>query len=395
MSKSKKQAQKLEHDSNLSQKSHLGTWFRGEHTHFNPKRIEMVPETAVRDKVLKGWLPQEPCITPSTQITAFGSCFAFNISNWLARRNYRVLTKDEESKGAYVVSMGEGMVNSFVIRQQFEWAWENKKFEDALWHGYDAESYGYDPEVQAETKRIFDTTDVFILTFGLSEVWYDEPTGNVFWRTIPREVYDETRHKFRVSTVEENRENIEAIYQLIRKHRPDAKMIFTLSPVPLIATFRDNSCLTSNSVSKAVLRVSIDEVYRAHKDEGVLHYWPSYELVSDVFHLPYVEDRRHTERAVLDYIMTEFEHSWCINADSPPPSLRAAWVRACAAAGLLPKRLQKVVEKRHIGGLENLLANEKAKTAGHPDREEATRALLQALLEEWKAEDAAKDVAAE
>ena len=28
--------------------------------------------------------------------------------------------------------MGEGMVNSFVIRQQFEWAWENKVFDQPL-----------------------------------------------------------------------------------------------------------------------------------------------------------------------------------------------------------------------------------------------------------------------
>jgi hypothetical protein len=28
-------------------------------------------------------------------------------------------------------------VNSFVTRQQFEWAWENRRFNEALWHGYD------------------------------------------------------------------------------------------------------------------------------------------------------------------------------------------------------------------------------------------------------------------
>lgn len=379
---SKKRAQKLEHDTDSGKATHHSMWFRGDHTNFNPTRAQMVPETAVRDRVLRGWVPEQPCITPATQITAFGSCFAFNISNWLARRNYRVLTREEESKGAYVVSMGEGMVNSFVIRQQFEWAWENKTFEGDLWHGYKAENFGYDPEVQAKTKEIFDTTDVFILTFGLSEVWYDEPTGNVFWRTIPKAVYDPARHKFRVSTVEENRANIEAIYQLIRKHRPDAKMIFTLSPVPLTATFRDNACLSSNSVSKAVLRVAIDEVVRAHKDEGQLYYWPSYEIVTDVFHLPYTEDRRHTERPVLDYIMTEFEHSWCENADSPPPSLLEAWVRACAAADLLPKRLLRIVEKRHTGGLTNLLARD-GLIAKHEDREAETRALLNALLVEW------------
>lgn len=382
-----KRASKIVYDKNVTEASHHRPWFRGEHTNFNPSRSQMVPDTAVRDWVVQGWAPPAPAINPGTQICAFGSCFAFNISNWLAKRNYHVLTRDESAKGAYVVSMGEGMVNTYVIRQQFEWAWEDKSFDGELWHGYKAESYGYDPEVQAETKRLFDTTDVFILTFGLSEVWYDEPTGNVFWRTIPKDVYDPERHKFRVVTPDENRENIEAIYQLIRKHRPDAKIIVTLSPVPLSATFRDNSCLTSNSVSKASLRVAVDQVLRAHKAEGHLFYWPSYEIVTDVFHLPYKEDRRHVMREVLDYIMTEFEHRWCENADSPPPSLRTAWVRAQSSAGMLPGNLVRACENRNVAAVDKLLTREKL--SNEPDRDAAIRVLLADLAEEWREDKAA------
>ena len=354
----------------------------------------MVDEYAVPRNVLKGWLPDAPVITSQTQITAFGSCFAGHISEWLSKRNFRVLTKEEDAKRAYVVAFGEGMVNSFVIRQQFEWAWENKVFDQPLWHGYKAEEFGYDPEVRLETKRIFDETDVFILTFGLSEVWYDEPTGNVFWRTVPKDVYNPDRHKFRVSTVDENRDNLEAIYRLIRKHRPDAKIIYTLSPIPLIATFRDNSCLTSNSVSKAVLRVAIDEVVRAHQDEGYLHYWPSHEIVSDVFHLPYRPDRRHPRPRVIHFIMTLFEHYWCISPeDNPAPDLREAWVRACSVAGLLPPELDAIVAKRKKYRLKQA-AWSKAPFDSDPEIDAAKRQLLQSLWRQWVAEDKAQ-IAAE
>jgi hypothetical protein len=319
------------------------TWFRGEHTNFNPTLAQLIDPAAIGDFVLHGWAPPAPVIRPETQVTAFGSCFAANISEWLSRRHFRVLNKAEDAKHAYVVTCGEGMVNSFVIRQQFEWAWENRTFDQPLWHGYNAEDYGYDPAVQAETRRIFDATDVFILTFGLSEVWYDAPTGEVFWRTIPKDAYDPARHRFRVSTVEENKENLRAIYALIRKHRPDAKVLFTLSPIPLIATFRDNSCITSNAVSKAVLRVAIDEVLREVGGEGVLHYWPSYEIVTDVFRSPYKPDRRHPEGAVLDYIMTLFEHTWCDETDLPRPSLTLAWARALAVSGVLPPAIAEAV----------------------------------------------------
>ena len=40
------------------------TWFRGEHTNFNPKKADMVALDAVRKNVLYGWEPDAPVITP-------------------------------------------------------------------------------------------------------------------------------------------------------------------------------------------------------------------------------------------------------------------------------------------------------------------------------------------
>ncbi len=358
------------------------TWFRGDHTNFNPTLAQLLDVEASKRYVLQGWAPEAPVIRPETQVTAFGSCFAANISEWLSSRHYNVADDGADAKSAYVVTCGEGMVNSFVIRQQFEWAWENRSFDQPLWHGYDAEDYGYDPEVQARTKRIFDETEFFILTFGLSEVWYDEPTGEVFWRTIPKDAYDPERHRFRVSTVEENRDNLRAIYRLIRKHRPEAKILFTLSPIPLIATFRDSSCITSNSVSKAVLRVAIDEVLREVGHEGHLYYWPSYELLTDVFRSSYRPDRRHPNDEVLNYIMMLFEDTWCTGTDLPRPPLSSAWALACAAAGILPPRMAQILRARRPRRLRGYLA-EKHLTQD-PKVDEALRALGHKVLAEWR-----------
>ena len=379
----------LNFQSTTKKSAEFRTWFRGAHTNYNPDVAKMLDIKAAEKFILSGWAPKMPLIRPDTQITAFGSCFAANISNWLSKRRFRVLNKDDAAKNAYVVACGEGMVNSFVIRQQFEWAWENKTFDGALWHGYKAEEYGYDPEIQAETKRIFDATDFFILTFGLSEVWYDEPTGNVFWRTIPKDAYDPTRHKFRVSSVEENRDNLRAIYQLIRKHRPDAKILFTLSPIPLIATFRDVACLTANSVSKSVLRVAIDEVVREFKADGVLNYWPSYELVTDVFALPYKADRRHPQGSVLDYIMTLFEHTWCEESALPRPSLTLAWARALADSGLLPPVMARCVQTHRPRRLRQYAAL--SELDGDPAVDKALRKLCQDIQDAWSAEGAADE----
>ncbi len=391
--------QAIRHGTQASNSSETtyGNWFRGEHTNFNPSRAQLVDETDVSKHILHGWVPDTPLIGTETQVTAFGSCFASNISDWLSARNFRVRNRSDKSKRAYVVNFGEGMVNSFVIRQQFEWAWENKVFDQPLWHGYTAEEFGYDPEIQAETKAIFDDTDVFILTFGLSEVWYDEPTGNVFWRTVPRDAYDPERHRFRVSTVEENRDNLEAIYQLIRKHRPEARIIYTLSPILLIATFRDNSCIASNSVSKAVLRVAIDEVVRAHQDEGYLYYWPSHEIITDVFNLPYKADRRHLDRKSIAFVMTLFEHVWCHSGpENQPKCLRTAWLLACARTGLLPAELEDIVQNRRKVRLRKRLKSDEP-LDDDPETDAAKPAYLARVLDDWVAADsvAKTDVAAE
>lgn len=375
------EAEKIVHDRPLR------AWFRGKTVNRRPELAKMTQTDDLVRAVMHGWEPEEACITPDTKITAFGSCFAANISNWLAQRNFRVLTRDDANSNAYIVSMGEGMVNSFAIRQQFEWAWENQVFETPLWHGYKAEDFGYDENVRLTTKAIFDETDVFVLTFGLSEVWYDEPTGNVFWRSIPREVYDETRHKFRVSTVEENRENMDAIYKLIRKHRPDAKVIMTLSPVPLIATFRDISCITANAVSKATLRVALDEVLRDHKDEGYLHYWPSYELVMDVFRQPFMTDNRHPVKDTLDFIMTLFEHVWCVGEDKP--DLREAWIKALVASGQLGAVSTRMLRRRDWDRMERLI--ERSSLGASADLDTQRKALLAAYISEQRALEAAQN----
>lgn len=290
-------------------------WYRGEHCNFGPTLHHLENWEGYRDYFLGGHVPDAPAITPATQITAFGSCFAVNIGNWLSRRNFRILNKDAASK-AYVVQMGEGFVTSYSILQQFQWAFEGTTPAVDLWHGYDAKAFGYDEAVRAETLRLFNETDFFILTFGLSEVWYDKPTGEVFWRAIPRDRFDPERHGFRMVTPEENHANIKAIVDLIAKHRPEAKVLMTLSPIPLVATFRPVPCMSANAISKASLRLAIDRLMPEGSLDGRAFYWPSYEIVMDGFLRKWEPDRRHVKRPILDFIMTLFEKAWCVDGVS-------------------------------------------------------------------------------
>ncbi|SMX37427.1 GSCFA domain-containing protein [Octadecabacter ascidiaceicola] len=360
------------------------SWFRGEHTNYVPSRGKLMSASGVADSVLHGLRPDEPAIDRDTRITAFGSCFAANISNHLTKRNFNVAGGNSEESAAYVIRCGEGMVNTFVLRQQFEWAWEGKEFEQALWHGYKKEEFGYDEEVRLATKAIFDKTEVFILTVGLSEVWYDEVSKNVFWRTIPKNSYDPERHKFRLSTVQENKENLQAIYDLIQKHRPDAKLIVTLSPVPLAATFRDQACLPANATSKAVLRVAIDEFISEAKNSNVF-YWPSYELVNDVFSGSMEDDMRHPKPMILDFIMHLFEAEWC-KGGVADVEMNTLLIKALTESGDLPWRLRALADARDYASLRRLANRREFSENARVNK--AMKNQLNALADQWEEAEA-------
>lgn len=290
---------------------HAYTFYRGDTANFLPMRTTMSQPSALAEQVLAGWMPEAPFIGRETTVVAFGSCFAGYISRYLSSLGFDIATAKD--KKAYVSAMGDGIVNVFAIRQQFEWAWENKVPAVDLWHGYKAEEFGYDEAVRLRTRELFDAADVFIITLGLSEVWYDEPTGEIFWRAVPYEKFNAKRHKFRVASSSETLAALRDTLDLIRRYRPDASVVFTISPIPLSATFRPVSCVTANVASKAILRAAIDELYRERSPlDRRLYYYPAYEIVTQCFSHPLGTDFRHPLLHVMDVCMKAFERYFCL-----------------------------------------------------------------------------------
>jgi hypothetical protein len=200
-------------------------------------------------------------------------------------------------------------VNSFSIRQQFEWALTQRAFPQNLWFAADKEHAELDPSIRDDTRDIILATDVFIITLGLSEIWYDKPSGEAFWRAIPASMFDPELHGFRLTTVDENRDNIAATLDLIRAARPDASVILTLSPVPLMATFRPISCLTANAVSKAILRIALDQIMSERRER--VFYYPAYEMVTAASFDAFDDDNRHPKAEVIARVMDCFERNYC------------------------------------------------------------------------------------
>ena len=321
------------------------SWYRGENANFRPPLSAMLSSTAAKEYILKGWLPDQTFIKKDTRITTFGSCFAVNIARYLEKNGYNLLSTGQQStanSNVFAVSCNAGIVNTFTMRQLFEWVYENKKPKVPVWHDYGAKIYEFSERNRQQTAKLFNKSEVFVITLGLSEVWYEKETNEVFSRSVPQEIFDEDKHGFRVSTIEENRENLTAIYRIIRKHIPNAKIVFTLSPVPLVATFRPVSCISANNVSKATLRVALDDVVREFQAEGNLFYWPSYEIVTELFPKPFWDDNRHVVESILDYIMTLFEAYYCEDKCHPDMLIKR-FFQAAISGGNIPEYLHETV----------------------------------------------------
>ena len=97
------------------------------------------------------------------------------------------------------------------------------------------------------TAEELDQTDVLIITLGLSEIWYDKVSGEPLWRALTEDTFDPERHVFRVETVAQTREWLEAIERIRAAYLPKLKIVFTVSPVPLKTTFRPVSAVTVKS----------------------------------------------------------------------------------------------------------------------------------------------------
>jgi hypothetical protein len=226
--------------------------------------------TVIRDYVLPGHAPTAPILDQSATVVTLGSCFA---------RELRVfLSMSGVSASRFWIP--SGLNNTFAILDFFSWCINGQ--ETGRGYRYERGADGGIGEWTPEAERdayldAFTRAGAFVFTIGLAEVWQDRDTGSVFWRGIPKEIFDADRHVFRLSNVEENAANLRQVVSLIRQVNATAPIVFTLSPVPLLASFRDISCLTADCVSKSVLRVAIDQVMSARLPN--VYYWPSFEIV--------------------------------------------------------------------------------------------------------------------
>jgi hypothetical protein len=275
-----------------------------------------------------------PLIEKTTRVVSAGSCFATEIAHALQKSGYNYLVKEKNKgkPGSYeLLGAGElpnssaawGIIfNSSSLRQLVEKAFELRTLPKILWTQHHNGRLVYlDPfreDIAFESIEAFEANvpdhlraareaflemDVFIITLGLNEIWHFKADGSVFsrspWRIAPSLV------SHRILSPQENIDDLVRMAEILRAHNPSVRIICSVSPVPLHATFRADHehVVAANAHSKAVLRVAAEEFER--RCPGV-YYFPSFEMVTTSTERPWGPDQRHVSQAAVAGVMTLF-----------------------------------------------------------------------------------------
>ena len=156
-------------------------------------------------------------------------------------------------------------------------------------------------------RQVVEELSVFVFTLGLTETWVCRTDGAAFplCPGISGGSFDSSRHVFLNLGVTDVIGDLNESIDFIRLKNPTARIILTVSPVPLAATAENRSVLVSTTYSKSVLRVAAEETAR-HRD--YVAYFPSYEIITGAYARGsyFADDLRNVTESGVDHVMRLF-----------------------------------------------------------------------------------------
>ena len=269
-------------------------------------------------------------------VATCGSCFAQHIGKRLDRKGYNYMDvepvpanlADEKAKslgyGIYSARYGN-VYTSRQLVQLFERAfgklsfvevWQNKegRYVDPFRPNLCGDGYATSEEVLQEqqqhlkqVRRMFETLDVFVYTMGLTETWINRETGAAYpiCPGVTAGTFDPEQTEFINLDYITILEEMETFLSYLREVNPSAKVLLTVSPVPLTATAEERHVLLSTMASKSILRSVADQLYRRHAH---VDYFPSYDIImSPPFKSMFFKNNlRSIHEEGVDYVMSHF-----------------------------------------------------------------------------------------
>lgn len=143
---------------------------------------------------------------------------------------------------------------------------------------------------------------MLVITLGTAVVYRLIATGEVV-----SNCHKVPQHEFsrEMASVHEMTTAMNEMVEALHAYNPELHIVFTISPIRHIA-----DGLETNSLSKASLRVAVDNVINAHRD--YTEYFPSYEIVMDDLrdYRFYATDMVHPSDVAVEYIWQTFQATY-------------------------------------------------------------------------------------
>lgn len=272
------------------------------------RKVGRYPETAdflgdfqklMRDHIAVNLNEQDKFLDRKTKFFTMGSCFARNLSNSLNGSGY--VSRHME--------ISEYINTTFANKVFVDWLSEARVSDAIRDRIMELLPEGWSKE---NTLQVIRDSDVFILTLGVAAAFFDRTTGEF---VLPRPSALNSRalaekYLFRTASVKENVDNVLYLINFIRSIAPDIKVVVTVSPVPLLASFEYESAVQADCLSKSTMRLVAHEVVNNSSLSNIL-YWPSFEVF------------RWAASNASDYFAADDGAAWHVSEEKVAGTVRA------------------------------------------------------------------------
>ncbi|HEX3430065.1 MAG TPA: GSCFA domain-containing protein [Rhizomicrobium sp.] len=242
-------------------------------------------------------------LQPRDAVATAGSCFAQNVAKFL-KEHGAVRFLEAEPIAPDQPSFSALYGNIYTARQLLQlveeasgerqpadiaWRRTDGSFVDALrptvfGHGFPDEGAVLAARTRHReaVRALLSDCTVFVFTLGLTEAWRSARDGTVY-PLAPGVAAEPARRddfEFHNFTYEEVLGDLQRFAALLRRVNQSARVLLTVSPVPLVATYTDEHVLVATTHSKSVLRAAAGAL--AAEDASV-YYFPAYEIITGNF----------------------------------------------------------------------------------------------------------------
>ena len=293
-------------------------------------------------------------ISSEAAVATAGSCFAQHISRRLLASGLRYLVSesgdklDDETRqhrqfGVFSARYGNVYTTTQLLQLLEEafghfdpiekfWQRPDGRFVDPYRQTIEPDGFESPEAVYADRRKhldavrtMFSTADVFVFTLGLTEAWRSKRDGAVFSSApgVVADGFDKTRHEFVNFGFKDVCASLSKFLDRLKVINPSVKVLLTVSPVPLIATYEDRSVLVSSVYSKSVLRVTSEAMITKY---GWVDYFPSYEIIAGSYAggLYYEDDWREVNSIGVAHAMRCFMRHYTSLAPNVEDGAQAA-----------------------------------------------------------------------